>query len=362
MAMPSSDASVQLVLAFGSGELLAEPRCFAAIRAAYPAAIIAGCSTAGNISGTVVSDDTLVVTAVAFEHTGVAMATAAIREAGGSFACGDALGGSLPHHDLRHVLVFSDGLSVNGTELVRGITTRLPADVTMTGGLSADGDRFQRTLVYANGQATSGTVVAIGLYGAHIRIGYGSRGGWAPFGPERMITRSRGNVLFDLDGKPALELYKRYLGEHAAKLPAAALLFPLLVRDGQQQGVVRTVLAVDENEQSMTFAGDMPQGQQACLMSANIERLIDGAHDGAEIAAAPLSGEAAQLALLISCVGRKLVLKQQVEEEVECVRDVLGPHAALAGFYSYGEIAPHDSGGRCELHNQTMTITTFAEA
>lgn len=211
--------------------------------------------------------------------------------------------------------------------------------------------------------------MAIGLYGKHISVGYGSLGGWDSFGPEREITRSDGNVLFDLDGKPALDLYRHYLGEHAAGLPATGLLFPLSLRysdreDSAQKpagGVVRTILGIDEAAKSMTFAGDMPRGGYVRLMKANFDRLIDGASDAARISVEPLQGQTAQLALLISCVGRKLVLNQRVEEEVESVREVVGAKAVLTGFYSYGEISPHKKGAACELHNQTMTITTFRE-
>jgi hypothetical protein len=203
--------------------------------------------------------------------------------------------------------------------------------------------------------------VAVGLYGDRLRVGCGSLGGWDPFGPERLVTRSRGNVLYELDGRSALSLYKRYLGEYAAGLPASALLFPLSLRsEVNGPPVVRTVLAIDEAEQSMTFAGDLPEGQYARLMKANFERLIDGATDAARASAATLGGPA-ELGLLISCVGRRMVLKQRVQEELESVREVLGESAALTGFYSYGEIAPFSPSAGCELHNQTMTVTTVSE-
>jgi hypothetical protein len=125
--------------------------------------------------------------------------------------------------------------------------------------------------------------------------------------------------------------------------------------------VVRTILAVSEADQSMTFAGDVPEGSYAQLMKANFDRLIDGAVGAARASQRSLTGTSPDLAILISCVGRKLVLKQRIEEEVEGVRDVVGEHTVLTGFYSYGEISPFAAGASCELHNQTMTITTFRE-
>ena len=366
--MPAPAGS-QLALIFGSTAMLGDPANFAAVRAAYPFAIIAGCSTAGEIHGASVSDDTIVVTVASFAHTQVRLAKAEIAEASQSFAVGQALVDALPGDKLRHVLIFSDGLKVNGTELVRGLRDKLPPSVEVTGGLSADGPHFKRTLVCADGVPAEAQIAVVGLYGESIKIGYGSQGGWDSFGLEREITRSDGNVLYDLDGKPALQLYKHYLGEHADQLPVSALLFPLSLRyperagtGGAQSAVVRTILGIDEAAQSMTFAGDMPQGGHARLMKANFDGLIAGASDAAQISAEALQGHPVQLALLISCVGRKLVLKQRVEEEVEGVRDVLGKDAVLSGFYSYGEISPHGVGDACELHNQTMTITTFCES
>jgi len=194
-------------------------------------------------------------------------------------------------------------------------------------------------------------------------VGIGSLGGWGPFGPDRVVTRSVGNVLYELDSQPALELYKRYLGEHAAGLPATGLLFPLGLRvEGSENRLVRTILGVDDAERSLTFAGDVPEGATVQLMRANHERLVDGAAGAARISYEAIGSSSPDLAVLISCVGRKLVLKQMIEEEVEGVRDVLGEQTRLTGFYSNGEIAPFDPTGNCELHNQTMTITTFSES
>jgi hypothetical protein len=356
-------ATAQLVLLFGSRELLQSGQCWGEARARYPGARVVGCSTAGEIAGTRVLDDSVVATAVAFAHTEVRVGRVSLSEFGSSEEAGRALARSLEPAGLVHVLVLSDGLRVNGTELVKGLSEQLPRGIAATGGLSGDGSRFERTLVGVDGDVAEGTVAAVGFYGPRLRVGYGSLGGWDPFGPERVITRSRGNVLYEMDGCSALQLYKRYLGEHAAELPASGLLFPLSLRTADGEGpLVRTILAVDEAEQSLTFAGDVPEGAIARLMKANFERLIDGATAAARTSGDGIRGGTAQLALLISCVGRKLILKQRTEEEVESVRDVLGGGPVLAGFYSYGEISPFSASTRCELHNQTMTVTTFSEA
>jgi hypothetical protein len=263
---------------------------------------------------------------------------------------------------LVHVFVLSDGLHVNGSELVAGLVSHLPPQVAVTGGLSGDGARFGETLVLADRAPCENVVAALGFYGDRLHVGYGSLGGWDAFGPERLITRSAGNVLYELDGTSALGLYKTYLGDYARDLPSSGLLFPLSVRASESKiPVVRTILSVDEATQSMTFAGDMQEGAYARFMKANFDRLVVGAKGAAMTSYEAIGSSSPELAVLISCVGRKLVLKQRTEEEVEGVRNVLGEHTVLTGFYSYGEISPFTPGARCELHNQTMTITTFAE-
>jgi len=354
--------SAQLVLVFGATALLRDSRPIQDIRQAYPRAHVLGCSTAGEISGTRVFDDSLVATAIHFEATRLQAAKIHLSEVSDSLRAGERLALALEHTGLVHVLVISDGTQVNGSALVRGLAKHLPPQVAITGGLAGDGARFDQTLVCLDGMPESGQVAVIGFYGTHLKVGYGSVGGWDPFGPERLITRSSGNILYELDGQSALALYKKYLGAHAADLPASGLLFPLSLRVREDDtGIVRTILGINEEQQSITFAGDVPEGGYARLMKANVDRLIDGASEAAQASYEAIGSSSPDLAILISCVGRKLVLKQRIEEEVEGVREILGDRTVLTGFYSYGEISPFTPSAKCELHNQTMTITTFSE-
>ncbi len=358
-----ADDRSQFVMVFGATGLLLERNLLGDIRKNYPKALLLGCSTAGEIEGTRVLDNSLVVTAVRFEHTEVRQVSTEIRGTEDSYSAGASVAGDLHKDGLAHVFVLSDGLRVNGSELVKGLIANLPEHVQVTGGLAGDADRFRQTLILHGDEPREGIVAAVGFYGDRLKASCASLGGWDPFGPERLITRSRGNVLYELDGQSALELYENYLGKHAEGLPATGLLFPLSVRIGEDSTwIVRTILSVDRKEHSLTFAGDLPEGSHARLMMANFDRLIEGAAGAARATSVGLAGGSAQLAVLISCVGRKLILKQRVEEEVEGVQDILGKDCALAGFYSYGEISPFTPGAKCELHNQTMTITAFVES
>jgi hypothetical protein len=358
----------QLVLVFGATELLKRAELLAEIQAQNPGALMLGCSTAGEISGAEVTDNSLVVTAVRFEKTKIHAAHVDLAETDGSKAAGEQLAAALPGalaggEKLNHVMVLSDGLKTNGSQLVEAMVRQVPAPVVVTGGLAGDGARFAETLVLWEGEARPDTVVAIGFYGEELSVGYSAYGGWDPFGPERRITKSRGNILYELDGQSALMLYKKYLGDQAKDLPGSGLLFPLSLRiNAAEPGLVRTILSVNEEEQSITFAGDMPEGAYARLMKANFDRLIDGAGHAAESSKVAGAVKPPEVAILISCVGRKLLLNQRIEEEVEAVRDALGHETVIAGFYSYGEISPFSAGGKCELHNQTMTVIHLSES
>ncbi len=349
-----------LALVFGSKGALSDQAVLEEVRRRHPGAQLLGCSTAGEIRDTKVTDDSVVVTAMEFAATSVVGLSTRLSGPD-SYQAGLRLVAALPKDGLAHLFVLSDGHTVNGTALAAGLAAELPHHVRVTGGLAGDGERFGETVVLWDKPMVGG-VAALGFYGGALRVGCGSLGGWDPFGPERFITRSSGSVLYELDGQSALGLYKRYLGEQAEGLPGTALLFPLSLRHPDSEtSVVRTILSIDEASQSMTFAGDVPQGCYVRLMKANFDRLIDGAVGAARSSRLGIGNTSPELAILISCVGRKMVLGQRVEEEIEGVREVLGPRPALTGFYSYGEISPFTPTSRCELHNQTMTITTLSE-
>jgi len=362
--LPSElDSSRTLVLAFAAPEFGADATPFAQLAAAFPRSLIAGCSTAGEIAGTTVRDASISVAVARFEHSDLRRAFTTISNAADSLDAGARLAAELAAPDLRAVFVLSDGLCVNGTPLVEGLRRNLAEGVVITGGLAGDGSRFARTWILDRAQPETNRICAIGFYGEQLCVGHGCEGGWSDFGPERCITRSSGNVLYELDGKPALALYKTYLGERAEGLPGTALLFPLSVRRLGQNGdaLVRTILAVDEAQQSLTFAGDMPEGAVARLMRANTDKLIGSAGNAARAAAAGVSGTDDALVVSVSCVCRRLVLGERTEEEVETVHDSAPGRSAHVGFYSYGEISPALRGGASDLHNQTMTVTVFSE-
>lgn len=354
----------QLVLAFGSAECIIKPEVYEHLKTAYPQADIVFSSTAGEIMNDSVYDNSVVATAIELEKNAVKCVTTNISEHINSFETGNFLMKQLAQDDLNCILIISDGTSVNGSELVSGFNHDNHLRVPVTGGLAGDAARFEKTFTGLNQVPTQGNVVAVGFYGKAMLIGHGSFGGWDEFGHERTITRSDKNVLYEIDHKNALDLYKQYLGDYVDELPGSALLFPLSVRiNGSEENLVRTILSVSEEGKSMTFAGNIPEGSKVRLMKANFDKLIDASSIAAtkSLNLAGFQGHEPELAILVSCVGRKLILQERTDEEVIAAKEILGNRVAITGFYSYGEISPFSSGSQCELHNQTMTITTLTE-
>jgi hypothetical protein len=351
----------QLALCFGSKEFLERENVFEKISARYPAAEIVISSTAGEIYQAEVHDNSLVVAALYFDKTTIKTAAVNIKNFNNSYDAATELASKLPKEKLVHLLVFSDGNLVNGSELVKGLATRAAEKVMATGGLAGDGPNFTSTLVGLNEKPTEGNIVAVGFYGDSITITHGSQGGWDVFGMEKRITKSKSNVLFELENQNALDLYKKYLGAEAEKLPGSALLFPLsVIIPGATKPVVRTILSINETEKSMTFAGDVPEGSKVRFMKADFNKLTQAASSAANNT---LQNAAAKpvFSLLISCVGRKLILGDKTVEEVKAVNNSYNGDTVMAGFYSYGEISPFNESNDCQLHNQTMTITSFYE-
>jgi hypothetical protein len=354
---PDSSHGSSLVLAFSDSAYFRTPECYQELRKLFPKAHIVGCSSSGSIRDTHISDADIVVTAVTLETGGVKLVSEKVTPGEDLQALARGLMSKLEGPELRHAFVLSDGLSVNGSDLARGLNS---AGISVTGGLAGDGARFTSTWVMADAPAAQNVVAIVGFYGG-ISARYGCMAGWREFGAERLVTRSEGNVVFEIDYKPALSIYITYLGDQAKDLPGSGLRFPLSIRPTEKdEPVIRTLLAVDAEAQSLTFAGDVPQGGFCRLMKTDVDSLIDGSGMAADSAKASANGKPS-LCLVVSCVGRRLVMGQLTEEELDIVRERLGPASAITGFYSYGELAPFANVEGCRLHNQTMTLTTLSE-
>lgn len=356
-----------LVLVFASIAHFRDPAFVALLAETFPNARRVGCSTAGEISTAGVSSGGAVLTALRFANTRIRTASAPHASMATSHATGVALGRQLAAPDLRAILLYGTGVDINGSALIAGLAEVCGPDVPITGGLAGDDGAFQRTYTLLDDRVAHDQAVAIGLCGDAVRFSYGCFHGWEPFGVPRKVTNADANMLYELDGKPALDLYTNYLGEYAADLPGSGLLYPFEMLDARKSevGLIRTILGVDPEKKSLTLAGDVGANGYLRLMHASSDALVEGAGAAGRAARAGADDAIAggrALALLVSCVGRKLVLGERVDEEVEAVAESCGSHLPIAGFYSNGEISPLPGSTDCRLHNQTMSVTVIGEA
>lgn len=351
-----------LVLVFGNRYMLENDQIYAEVSELFPDGHIVFGTTSGEIIDDTVLDGCVVLTAIEFEKSSILVKRSNVVDfKNDDKKLGEGLIAEFPKDNLKHLFVISEGSTVNGSALIEGLEHLKNTSFGLSGGLCGDDDRFERTLASYNENPKEGEIIAIGFYGDTLEITSSNYGGWTTFGPERIITKSDGNILFELDGKPALDLYKTYLGEKADELPKSALLYPLSVKvTDDAEPLVRTILNIDEVENTMTLAGDVPEGARVQLMMSSVDDIANGAFHAAELAMGGRK-KSPELALLISCIGRKLVMDQRTEEEIEEVKAVIGDNTVISGFYSYGEMAPFSGQDSCKLHNQTMTLTLFSE-
>lgn len=354
-------SKANIVFLFGDTDIIKDEKRYLELVQLFPSAKIVGCSSSGNVLNSQLSQYPLVATAISFESSWVEISSINFNEGDDIEKLSENLINNLPKENLKHIFLMSDGLLINGSALTRGIN-KINKFTTVTGGMAGDGARFLETYVIANNIPTKRTIVAVGFYGEKLCIQSGCFAGWSEFGTQRTITKSSGNILYEIDGQPALDLYKKYLGEYASELPNSGLRFPLNIKENDDSSeIIRTLLSINEEEKSITFAGDVPTGFKARLMKPDIDELIEGAGKAAEVI--NKVNDKTAFGLIVSCVGRKIVMNQLIDDELEIIQDILGDNVHLIGFYSYGEIAPfQDNLLTCELHNQTMTLTTIYES
>jgi hypothetical protein len=359
---PKIELKNPLVLVFGNRYLLEDENIYNDVKKIFPDGHFVFGSTAGDIAKSSVENDGLVITAIEFEKTKFEIKSSNILNADlNSYKSGKNLLNKFDKEGLKYVFVVSEGSFINGSDLIKGMNSSMEDNVLITGGLCGDDARFESTVASYNENPKQGEVVAIGFYGEELEISFSIYGGWTPFGPERTVTKSENNILYELDNMPALDLYKKYLGEKSKDLPGSALLYPLKVKTtDERQSIVRSILNINEEENAMIMAGNIPENSKVQLMMTNVDNIAH-ASEKAAFQAKELRTNKAELAILVSCIGRKLVLDQRVEEEVEEAVEVVGSETTICGFYSYGEIAPFHGETSCQLHNQTMTITLISE-
>jgi len=321
------------VLVFTSSARLKERGFTKTLQKRYPNAEIIGCSTSGEINAEGAHDDSVQITAMLWERSTLKFLAKPINTMAQSHALGAQIASELQQPDLKGVFLLSDGLNINGSELVEGVQEVL-SNIPITGGLAGDGTDFTQTLLLHNSQVNDRIVIAVGIYGEHAIVTSGEEGGWKPYGPPRKVTRSIKNVVYELDNKPALPLYKMYIGQHYANgLPASGLDFPFaIMAEDKSITVIRTVAAVNDNDNSMSFFGNVNEGSTIRFLRSDHDRLVNAASDAAsQVLNKGINLNDKALAICVSCVGRKLVMKEQLSDEVFAVQRLLGVQTGITG-------------------------------
>jgi len=324
----------------------------------------AGCSTAGEITKKGRFENTVVIQGLSWEHSDshAVVKVSPNRKPVSDLTDAFALAQQLPKVGLKAVLVFAPSANADAPSIVHGIKRAVGENVVVSGGLAGDGAQFESSAVYANGVLHSDGLVIVGIYGEAMSMVHGSAGGWRAFGGERTITSARNNWVDTIDNRPALEVYKEALGENAQYLPDNGLKFPfgIMTDSCEKDGLIRAVLSIDEAAGAIELAGDIQDEKRIKFMRATSAELVHGAQQAAEKIQTAVTSSS--LIFCISCVGRKLIMGEAVDDEIVAVQETLQSSDNLVGFYSHGEIGPFFSKKDCQVHNQTMTVTVLSEA
>ena len=329
----------------------------------FPYSHFSGASGAGEICGDEITDDEMVINIIKFSNGNdfkqfeISLATPC-----DSVKTGAEIAQLLNEFNATGAVLFSDGLNVDGALIVDSINRNLKNPVQIIGGLAGDGVDFKETYVL-NDQKIQSHKLTIIAFKNSIKLATIAHGGWERFGLKYTITKSVANVVYEIDHKPALDFYKEYLGKEADKLPASGLHFPLMVfpKSDNDEAVVRTLLAVDHVQKSLTFAGSILQGSVIDIMKSTSKSLIHSTDLNSEYLNFALGDnkifnkpDQLLFSLIISCVGRRLTLGIKTEEELLGFKDMKSKNIFQSGFYSYGEISSNEK-KTCSFHNQTLT-------
>ncbi len=320
---------------------------------------LAGCTTDGEISTGGFSTGSVVLGGVVSDTITFEVASTSSIGAGSENA-GRRLAQQLPRA-AAHVQIFSDGLTGNGCAILRGMESVFGPQVPISGGAAGDARAMKQTWQFIGSRVLTDSVTAIAFSG-NVQVGTGVRSGWFPAGVPKTVTRAAGNVVYEMEGEPALAVYRRYLGPLADKLPAVGIQFPFGIVDEVgslgESPILRAPMAINETDGSVTFAGEIPQGSTIGLTTGgSATSLLDASADAARRAMDALGGVSPSMIFFYSCMARKILLGTRTGEETERISNVVGRHVPIIGFYTYGEYCPNVSGNECKLHNETATVT-----
>lgn len=350
------------MVVFAAHEYCHLPQPLDALRNAFPQSKIIGCSTPVVVCDGALLPDTISVGIIRFHHTQLRLSYAPVPSFEESRVAGQQLGQQLAAANLKGVLIFSDGVTTEATELVQGLQEMLPPNVTIAGGL-ASGHSLDDTWMLCDGELKRFHACAVGFMGNAVELTRATGGGWRLIGAECKATRTSGRTLFELDGERAKDVYHRQVGRDIGfGLRESSSRYPLTVRlPGLEMQIVRDVNSVDEDSGAIELAGDIPEGVMVQVMTTTEDDILDGVDEAIDrMRSKTILPQNNALAICVSCAGRRAVLLEKTCEEAALAHDGLGHGIHQIGMYAFGEISTTSSGPP-QVHNETITIGLIRE-
>ncbi len=369
------DKNPDLLIVFSSVKYDQE-KMLQGVRSVAPKALLVGSSTSGEIttSGPVKERSVSVMAIKSPEikyFVGVGQHILQDPREAGKFAA-DKVKEQAGSNSLKAFMMLPDVLVGNGADIVRGVLDSLGAHFPVVGGASGDDFAFKKTYQYVNDKVYSGSVVGLGLSG-NFKMGIGVKHGWIPVGEPMKVTKSKGAVVHEINGIPAVKIYEDYFGEEEAKilrteaLARLAITYPLGMKvAGSDELLIRDPISVDANG-SITCAAEIPEGSEIRLMIGSREEAVKVAKMAAADAVAQLGGSAPKAVIIFNCIARNKLFGDKSGDEINAIQEAVGINVPLIGFYTYGEQAP--LGGEVKnieqcnsaFHNETVVICVLAD-
>lgn len=248
-------------------------------------------------------------------------------------------------------ITFTDGLSINAESYLKAFKEH-DEKLIVAGGLAGDNADFKQTIVFNESEVlTHGAVVAL-LYNNKLQVNTGAVYGWKKIGKILTITKAKDNVVYEIDGIKAIDIYFKYLGDKVAReLPKTGIEFPLIIKRDDID-IARAVLGKN-SDGSLIFAGHFNVGDKVTFSYANTEIMLNDAHQvSTDIATNPIES-----IFIYSCMARKALLHSNIVMELEMLNSIV----PISGFFTCGEFYCDVSSNKFNLLNQTMTILSLSE-
>lgn len=329
-----------------------------AIDDAWPGIELIGCTTDGELSSSLgFRDDSISILLFASDTIDFASGLGRGLSVDTEVACQQAVeqARAKTEREPRLCITTPEGLTVSGQMTVEALRNALGQDVDLFGGLAADHRKYESTRQFCGRQVVSDSVPILLLSGP-LFYSFGVASGWKAIGDPGMITRSQGNVVYEIDGAPAVEFYRRFLGKEF-KLSTDIPL--IILNDAEEPEYLRSSSGcVDEETGAITYQSDVPEGIRAQLSITDRAAILEGCEESIRKALQGFPGnKKPEAAVIVSCSARKLLLGTKISEEFRILRENVGPNLPVCGFYSFGEIGPQKSDStKPIMHDQTFTM------